>query len=234
MEITHLKFDKMPSTQEWVKENISKHLGETLLVSTTKQESGIGRHGNSWEYLGKSITFSFILTPCEILTLTPLEIGCLILEFLKNKGADIVLKWPNDLLVTEHNEIKKAGGILCHFLDKKNLLVGVGLNLEEVGTHKIENSKFSAGSVNIDLSSYSEFTHELPYEIFDYILKNRLSKNKIRNVWNDNCIHIEREVKIIDNSSEVIGIFKGIGENGEALLENQEGLKKVISGSLWF
>ncbi|MBK24017.1 MAG: biotin--[acetyl-CoA-carboxylase] ligase [Halobacteriovorax sp.] len=234
MEIRHLKFEQLPSTQEWVKENISEYLGESLLVSTTKQLSGKGRHGNSWDQLGKSLAFSFVLTPCEILTLTPLEIGCLITNFFKNKGADLVLKWPNDLLILEESEVKKAGGILCHFLDNKNLLVGIGLNLEVNIPSKIEGSKFPAGALSIDLSSYQNFSHELPNEIYQYILNNRLSSCDIRSNWTKNCFHLNKKVQIIDGQSSLSGVFKGVGENGEALIENQDGLKKIISGSLWF
>jgi len=234
MEIRHLKFEQLPSTQEWVKENISEYLGEALLVSTSKQVLGKGRHGNSWDQLGKSLAFSFVLTPCEVLTLTPLEIGCLVVNFFKNKGADIVLKWPNDLLVLENDEIKKTGGILCHFLDNNKLLVGIGLNLESVNTTKIENSKLPAGALKVGLSSYENFSHDLPYEIFHFILTNRLSKDEIRAQWSTDCYHLNKKVEILDGHSRVSGTFKGIGENGEALIDSKDGLKKIISGSLWF
>ena len=57
------------------------------------------------------------------ITLAPLAVGCGLADWLRELGAPVALKWPNDLRV----DGAKIGGILCEVYNDA-LLVGVGLN----------------------------------------------------------------------------------------------------------
>jgi len=63
-----------------------------------------------------------------------LEIGLITISFLKNKfNKDLFLKWPNDILTSDG---KKCGGILCQYIDKSTIVVGLGINLGKLEVPK--------------------------------------------------------------------------------------------------
>lgn len=232
MGINHIKLEEVESTQTWLKENVSKYLEDNLLVSTKIQNNGIGRLGNKWDQLGKSIAFSFSLEPLDTVTLTPLELGVHIVNFFKKVDVEIKLKWPNDLLVFSEGELKKVGGILCHFQDNK-LLVGIGLNLDDKALPQNSGFKFEPGSIQTSLLNAGDFYHQVPKDIYEYILENRIPEEKLTELWNLNCAHINQKVKIADDSNSSEGLFVGIGSNGEAILNTNGKTKSLVSGSLW-
>lgn len=236
MEIKHLKFEELDSTQIWLKENIISHLDSNTLVSTRIQSKGTGRLGNSWDQLGRSLAFSFLAKPCEPLTLTSLEIGVQLANFLISKNQEMVLKWPNDLLIKEENNYKKVGGILSNYHNKNILIIGIGLNLEinKKFETKTSDFKFPPGQINIDLDDSEDFYHSLPKEFYHYLLNNRLEAKEVISKWNQLCAHKDSQVELRDNNNHYSGIFEGIGENGEALIKGPCGSKKFISGSLFF
>lgn len=188
---------------------------EEILFSTDSQTEGIGRSNNSWHHFKNSFACSFTLIANEVLTLTSLEIGVLIHKFLKSKfDIDTKLKWPNDIFY----QGKKLGGIIIY--NNTNFLIcGVGLNFKAQGEH------------NFDYSSLDkEASEELYQEFYQYILSNRISSSETISKWNDLCFHLNQKVSI-DRKYE--GIFKGIGENGEALIEKGPELIKEYSASLF-
>lgn len=229
MGIVHLKFDEIGSTQSWLKENLSEQDSKNVLVTAENQTEGVGRLGNKWSQFGKSATFSFSITPLPNITLTPLEIAVHIVEYFKKDGIELFVKWPNDIIIRDGNVFKKIGGILCHFHDKESLIVGIGLNLDPKALPEDTDFKFSPGA----FKSKTDVNQELPYSIYEYILSNRLDSTKTIEEWSQICFHHSKKVKIEDSSQSIEGIFLGIGENGEALIENEGKTQKVISGSLW-
>ncbi|MFT6068551.1 MAG: BirA family biotin operon repressor/biotin-[acetyl-CoA-carboxylase] ligase [Bacteriovoracaceae bacterium] len=236
MEINHLKFDTLDSTQLWLKENIISHLGSNTLVSTRIQSKGTGRLGNQWDQFGASLAFSILLKPCEPLTLTSLEIGIHLARFLESMDQEVFLKWPNDILIKEDDGFKKVGGILSHYHSPEVLIVGIGLNLDlsYKTSHQTKSFKFPPGCLNLDLSKIKEFYHSLPYEFYQHTLNNRVYSKEVITQWNKLCAHKDTAVKIVDGGSSFSGVFEGLGPNGEALVKGLNGVKTFISGSLLF
>lgn len=234
MGIKHIKLESTSSTQIWLKEHVSDGASnDSILVSARQQTEGVGRLGNKWTHFEGSIAFSFSLPPLTPVTLTPLEIGIHIVDFFKNEKTKVYLKWPNDLLIKEEGSLKKVGGIICHFQNSKQLIVGVGLNLNSQTIKENKGFKFSAGALSTKETLEKDFFHELPFEIYNYILRNRKTPNQTIHEWSKLSCHLNSQVKIVDSGQEITGIFKGIGNNGEALIHNEQGQSKVISGSLW-
>lgn len=233
MGIKHIKLDEIESTQNWLKENISNYLDENILVSTQSQTKGIGRMGNNWSQMGRSLAFSFSLTPTDPITLTPLELGTLVIDYFNQQGIKLVLKWPNDILVQDGDELKKVGGILCHFHNKEKLIVGIGLNLDPEALPATTSFKFQPGAIDSNLQAREDFYHTLPYEILEFILSNRRKISSIKEKWNRSCAHLNKKVKIADDSNSHEGSFVGIGDAGEAILNINGDEKRLVSGSLW-
>lgn len=231
MEIRHIKLDEVESTQTWLKENVSKHLGENLLVSTASQTAGVGRMGNSWSQYGKSLAFSLTIKPTEPITLTPLELGVHLVNYFKSQDQNIFLKWPNDILIKENGNLKKVGGIICNYVSSNLLIVGIGINIDPEKMPKESSFKFEPGAIAID--SNHNVVHDTPNEIYSYILNNRISAEEIKSSWIKSCCHHNLNVKIADDKNQSEGLFTGLGTNGEALIKSRDEELKVVSGSLW-
>lgn len=231
----HLHFSSLPSTQNYLKENLSllqKNHQQDILISTSEQNLGIGRNENKWFFYPDSLAMSFTMKPNPAPTLSSLEVGVLVALFLeKNFSAPIKLKWPNDLLT---NEGKKCGGIISHYIDSETVIVGVGINLGE-GARLAPNNDFKhgLGAVLPTLKLNSEDQKKISADFYSFLLKNRIALFKeLQEYFYQFCAHKNHLVLINDEQSEAEGIFLGIGANGEALVEVNKNIRTFLSSSL--
>jgi BirA family biotin operon repressor/biotin-[acetyl-CoA-carboxylase] ligase len=96
------------------------------------QSAGRGRLGRRWHAApGSALLFSLAL-PLGARPAPPaatLAVGVAVAEALASQGVELVLKWPNDLLL----EGRKLGGVLAELaVDRagaRSLVVGLGINL---------------------------------------------------------------------------------------------------------
>ena len=222
MQIVHL--DECHSTQEYLKNQLSEgSLSAPALVFTHNQTSGRGRRNKVWHHFKGSLAFSFVTEKFQPITFSPLAIGVLICEALKELNKEIYLKWPNDLVTKEG---KKIGGILSQVYKENLIIAGVGINyfLNEDKDFEYPHASLLNAEESFDTPSFLEKLGEK--------LKGR--KRDFSVAWNGFCFHLNKEVNIVDQTS-VNGVFKGIGESGEALLELPSGvIQSVFTGSLRF
>lgn len=136
METPHITWHKcLESTNSDAKMHIGDY--DNLSVSAAlSQEKGRGQADHKWfASPGKNLTFTIILKPqgfaaTDALYLTRITTLSL-LSYLKSKGIEARIKWPNDIWVGE----KKICGILIeNTLDGPWVhysLIGIGLNVNE-------------------------------------------------------------------------------------------------------
>ena len=104
----------------------------TVLVAE-EQTAGRGRLERTWTAPARSGIFLSMLlrpgVPKERWGWLPLLVGVAAGSALgREAGAEVRLKWPNDLLVTVEGEERKLGGILAE-LAGDAVVVGIGLNV---------------------------------------------------------------------------------------------------------
>ncbi len=226
--IEHLHFEKCESTQTILKDELNlRDSIPNLLVSSGSQSKGRGRSDNKWDSIENSIAMSFVIEPNSVLTLTSLELGAIICNYFHDYS--LKLKWPNDLL---NSQQMKCAGLLCQTY-KDKILVGIGINygpsqiLERSQQYKFGRSHITNKQINdsdIKIISHS---------IYSYIINNRLTSEETIETWNSYCTHLNQKVEIRDDKRVDSGVFKGIGPNGEALIESKDLITKVYSGSLF-
>lgn len=222
----HYHFDSLPSTQTHLLEHLESNPNSQIVVSCDNQTSGIGRRGNEWIQLGEGLFVSFVSSLCDIPTLTALEVSVQIVEFFKNKySIDLKLKWPNDILT---NDSKKCGGVIINAIDKK-AVIGVGLNL-------YSNTETAYDYPSGDLFNSSRLINkeQLALDLATYMIESRLTAKQIISKWNWYCCHLELDVTIADGENITSGLFKGVGSDGQALVEGNNQIKSVYNGSLRF
>ena len=196
-----------------------------VMVFCDRQLKGEGRRQREWFSAQSAIAMSFDLAPCAKLSLTSLELGALVCEFLKQRGLETRLKWPNDLVLQDG---KKCGGILIQS-KKGHLVAGIGLNLYHPKEEIPADLKRRMGS----LCEREEMDPwPLSTELYDYICAHRLSSAEVVLKWSGNCAHLGKKVKAIEDGEALEGTFLGIGQDGEALIETPLEIKRVYNASL--
>jgi BirA family biotin operon repressor/biotin-[acetyl-CoA-carboxylase] ligase len=229
MKIKQQHFSSIDSTQTYLREALDNQQLKPcaqLLVSAENQTQGHGRHGKSWDSKHKSLYLSFTLEPHDILTLTALEVAVLCSKFLQKRfNLTTQIKWPNDLIYKG----KKCGGVIIQ--NHQNcLLVGVGINFKD-SSYSLTENDFEIPATHLDIGlENAELTS---YQLYEYILNHRLSSDCIREQFCERCSHLNLECNLDLGNESFKGIFHGTGEQGEALLQNEnEGLRSFYSGTL--
>src|SRR5690606_7994835 len=160
-----------------------------------RQSKGHGRSGHKWTHFPNALAFSFLLEANpESLPLTSLEVSVLLALYLEEShAAQILLKWPNDLLNAQG---LKCGGIICQGQGTGVLAVGIGLYLWNIGRLGKPGAEFKSGLGSV-LPQYTLSEDEyssMPRDIYAYLLSHRLSALRIRELWRAKCAHLEKEV----------------------------------------
>lgn len=223
----HIHFDEINSTQDYLITNLKdfKNLkDENYLISTSNQTAGRGRGEHIWDNYNNALAFSFTTSLNEVMTLTSLEVSCLLLQFIESKTI-LKLKWPNDILDSKN---KKCAGILVQVIEDK-AVVGIGINWgksEDKNVYKTGKSHI----FDVDLTTSDQ--KSIPLNFYDFFQDNRMSSSAIISYWNDKCAHLNQIVSIIDGDLCYKGKFVGLGKNGEALLDIDNQIIKIYNGSL--
>ncbi|MFJ9581864.1 biotin--[acetyl-CoA-carboxylase] ligase [Streptomyces sp. NPDC101191] len=109
-------------------------LPEGAVLVAEEQSSGRGRLDRTWTAPARSGIFVSVLlkpaVPVHRWGWLPLLTGVAAVGGLsKAAGADLSLKWPNDLLVRVAGEERKTGGILAERAGADGVVVGLGINV---------------------------------------------------------------------------------------------------------
>ena len=125
----------LKSTNTELREHISEY-DNLSVVATVEQSAGRGQGDHSWYASpGKNLTFSIVFKPERLNAADALYLSRIttlsLLSYLKNKGVEARIKWPNDIWVGE----KKICGILIENILNaqwvESSIIGIGLNLNE-------------------------------------------------------------------------------------------------------
>lgn len=200
------------------------------------QQAGRGRRGRQWfspfgSNLYLSMYWKLEQGPVAAMGLS-LVIGIVTAEVLQGLGAcDVRVKWPNDLYLND----RKLAGILVELTgktgDAAQIVMGTGINLamrspdttivnqgwinlQEAGV-TIDRNKLAASLVNNMRSSLQVFEKEGLAPFIDR--------------WSKLDNFINRPVKLLIGDREILGIARGIDQQGGLILE-QNGIRKSWVG----
>ncbi|MGZ3787115.1 MAG: biotin--[acetyl-CoA-carboxylase] ligase [Bacteriovorax sp.] len=229
----HQHFNTIGSTQIYLKENLEKLklIENDVLISCSEQTGGIGRKGNSWDTYPNGLAMSFTFKPNPTATLTPIEIGLITVRFFKRKfNKDLFLKWPNDILTADG---KKCGGILCQYIDSETIIAGLGVNVGKLDFTKHHDYRHGFGNVDQALELKPIDQEKISKELYSYLLEERINDPKeLIQVFGEHCYHMNKDVYIYEDEKDHIGVFRGIGTKGEALVEIDSTIRPFLSSSL--
>lgn len=227
------------STNSYLLDKASDHMGKRYAVLAEKQESGRGRRGRTWVspfgkniYLSMLWSFSGGIGSLEGLSLV---IAIAVERTLAELGvSDAKLKWPNDVYLDN----KKLAGILLEVSGEYSghcqVVIGIGLN--------IKLSEHDAKSIDQPWAQLSEFLIGVDRNTIAATLINHLIKaieqfdkegfESFKDYWTVRDAFLNKEVDLILPQATRSGIAKGVNGKGELLLETETGIESINAGEL--
>jgi biotin-[acetyl-CoA-carboxylase] ligase BirA-like protein len=181
-----IRLNEVDSTNDYLKQHVQE-LDDGDLVVANKQTKGRGRHGNMWQSNLGNLYFSFIIKPAkrQDIFAVLMRTSVATVKLLRQAEIKAKIKYPNDIVVKK----QKIAGILIEsagFDSLDYLIVGVGINVNQIQFPNLENKATSMRSI----------THE------QFDLQNLLQ------VWIDHFNELKHPQKVYDlylSQSIIIG-----------------------------
>ena len=231
-------FDELPSTNAKAKELAQDCKEEGIVIISQIQKKGKGRFKRTWESPDGGLYLSIVLKPNvspDKTTLLPLVAALAVSTTISNYGPSSTIKWPNDVRVHK----KKVAGILLESDVNENqlhhVILGIGVNLNIDVTLFSSELKDTATSLLHELHAavdYNKFLENLLLS-FDkyYAMFLNDEFDCIISEWKALSDTLDRRVKIVTSSDEIIGKAYDVDRSGFLLVVTDSGVyKKIMSG----
>jgi BirA family biotin operon repressor/biotin-[acetyl-CoA-carboxylase] ligase len=205
-------------------------ISDREIILTERQSAGRGRQNRSWISPTGNLYFSLLLFPKISVEKIP-QLSFVGIAALSLAVKNSVSKWPNDLLIEE----KKVAGILleskisggnCDFV-----VLGIGVNLISNPSETI----FPASNLKnfgIEISPQGLLKNFL--NEFEKLYQNWLDFGfvGIRQLWLKKAYRLNEEIRIKLDGEEIVGVFSGMDEEGNLLLNQKGKILKISVGDV--
>ena len=198
-----------------------------LLVAAEEQTAGRGRRGRRW--YGAGITFSLgrrIERPVRELAALSLVAGVAAARALRALGADVTLKWPNDLMAAGG----KLGGILVETRSGNYAAIGIGINYRRAPDLQARVRQPMA-FLSLDVPR-NEVIRRIAVALLEAIGEfERRGLDGLRAEWQALHAHAGQRVRVrLADGRVMSGTASGLAEDGSLQLMTRSGLHAVRSG----
>lgn len=231
MQYHQLHFKDINSTNKYLKDSYSL-LSNFTFVSTDYQSSGKGREDRVWlSNSGENLMFSLLLKDqkymdiCSFLSIyTAVEIAKLLKTY---KIKNVSIKWPNDVFIDN----KKACGILLEGQVPQFLVIGVGLNVNQVifpsdlrrpATSLRKETKINYSIDEIKDKLFSQMAHNF----------NMINHDSYLSYFRNNNYLLNKRVKVTFDQQDFIGEVIGVDDNLCLQIKSDNMLLHVDSGEI--
>lgn len=234
LELGLRRYDTLDSTNEEARRLAKNGERGPLWIVAREQTAGRGRRGRAWISESGNL-FATLLMPvttslsAQLGFVAGLAAGDAIAAHAL--GAEVALKWPNDVLLNG----KKVAGILLEALGHDSLAIGIGINLAHYPTDT-EIPSISIAAVmgkppdlnGILLRLASAMTAW--YEIWL-----RMGFQPVRKAWLLRSSGLGHAIRARLADSERDGVFEDLDEDGALLLRDSTGtLTRITAGDVFF
>lgn len=207
---------------------IEERVARPVLLAAEEQTAGRGRRGRRWHSpAGAGITFSLgvrIARPARELAGLSLVAGVAVARALRTLGAQVSLKWPNDLVMGE----AKLGGILVETRDSF-AVIGIGLNNRRVPGLEEKLGRRVAFLGMSDRNRVIRRVGECLIEALRGFEEKGLAA--VRGDWIAMDAHAGRRLRVrLADGRMLTGIADGLAEDGALRLATRRGVRAVHSG----
>ena len=240
MDYKIILYEKLDSTNNRAKE-LALFENEGTVIIAEEQSQGRGRMGRSWiSSKKKSLTMSIILKPDilpgDVSKITLIGAAAVYLGLL-DLGIETEIKWPNDIILNG----KKICGILsemtCSFDKVNHVIVGIGININQDIEDIPEELKDIATSIKIEEKKKFQI-EDVQEKVLSrlkelYIPINESGKMKrVLEISRKNSNILGKRIKVINGEDIREGLALDIDEEGQLLVEFEEGVERVFYGEV--
>ena len=233
-------FFQIKSTNLHLLNRLSHNSIHGFTIFAEYQSEGRGRRNKKWiSPIGSGVCFSigwhFEVMPIS-LELLSLYMGVAVARSLDSIGIENVgLKWPNDIIVGE----RKIGGILLDIKGEStgplNIVIGIGINYE-LPKHpplNIDQPVTDICSTTGERFSRNMISAILLSNIFEILYDLELGKNlNLINEWRKYDCYLGRKAALILPNQKIIGVLKGVDDQGSLLMLVDGELSSFRSGEV--
>ncbi len=234
-------FNEIDSTNLEAKRRITKGIEQDLLIASSSQTAGRGRHNRTWFSPEGGLYFSLIMKPClgpQFAPLSSLLCACAVAEGVQSLGIEnIVLKWPNDVLVLED----KISGILNELVTitpvDNWVILGIGINQNISVSEFPKDISYNATSVKEILGKHTspELLLCSVLNSIDRLLgvvESEKSFTSVLKQWREMSGTLGRKVRIDDGTQTIIGIASELLDDGSLAVITEDGTVNVTIGNI--
>jgi len=207
-----------------------------------EQTAGRGRRGRAWlSAPGDSLTFSLLWRYSEATSLAGLSlaVGVALARALEQLPlVGLSLKWPNDLLLGEG----KLAGVLIEVVpaqthvQAQSVVIGIGVNLHLPAAMpadlRVRSAALAMAATPLPAASHllARLLVQLHSVLSDFAAGGFAP---LRPEWLRRHAFDQRRIQLLsDFAVPLVGICRGVDEDGALLLETQAGTQRVISGDI--
>lgn len=233
-------YDSIDSTNAQARRLSEEGAAHGTVIVSDIQTGGKGRRGRTWVSPGGSgIWFSLLLypdIPVERAHLLTLVAAMAVVKAIREKTAlEPRIKWPNDVILSG----KKTCGILTEMIprvDGKNrVIVGIGINTHtrafDPEIADTATSLVLEGAKEVDRAELLAVVLEQFEKYYDKYGKT-LDVSIFREEYESFLVNKDQSVRVEDPGGAYRGIARGINEDGELLVECEQGLVAVNAGEV--
>lgn len=228
------RYDALDSTNEEARRLAKTGVRGPLWIVSREQTAGRGRRGRVWISESGNLFATLLM---QVTTSLSAQLGFVAglaaadAVTTHAPGAEVALKWPNDVLLNG----KKVAGILLEALGHDSLAIGIGINLAHY-PNATETPSTSIAAVmgkspdldGILLRLASAMTAW--YEIWL-----RQGFQPVRKAWLLRASGLGHAIRARLADSERDGVFEDLDEDGALLLRDSTGtLTRIIAGDVFF
>jgi BirA family transcriptional regulator, biotin operon repressor / biotin---[acetyl-CoA-carboxylase] ligase len=234
-----LELEEVDSTNEEARRRALGGEPGPLWIMAARQTKGRGRRGRVWIAPPGNLSATLLIRPnrpaadCAQLSFAA---ALAVADMLARHGAQISLKWPNDVLAAE----KKISGILLESESAPDgmaawLAIGIGVNLVVFP----EDTEFPATSLKT-LGAPPPSPKDALLDLADAFAKwyeawRRGGFAPVREAWLARAHGLGKRIRVRLAKEELTGVFRDVDETGALVLGLPQGVTRTVSaGEVFF
>jgi BirA family biotin operon repressor/biotin-[acetyl-CoA-carboxylase] ligase len=228
------RYDTLDSTNEEARRLAKGGVRGPVWIVAREQTAGRGRRGRAWISESGNL-FATLLMPVTISLSAQLGFvaGLAAADSIAAhaRGAELALKWPNDVLLNG----KKVAGILLEALGHDSLAIGIGINLAHYpNTTEIPSISIAAVSGNPpDLDGFLVRLASAMTAWYEIWLKEGFQP--VRKAWLLRSSGLGHAIRARLADSQRDGVFEDLDQDGALLLRDSTGtLTRITAGDIFF
>jgi len=237
------RLDTVDSTNAEAKRRADMGEPGPLWICSARQSKGRGRAGREWtSQVGNLFASLLIRLNCPIQTASQLALVAGVITYetvaklIAYEGrAELLLKWPNDVLLAE----EKVAGMLLENLGTPNnkgsvVVIGTGINLANYPDN-LPQPAISLDAYGLTVTP-AQALQVLAATTHEWLQRwgEGATFPTIRRAWLDRAGPLGRPLIVRLNGTETEGTYAGLDSEGALKLRTADGEKRITAGDVFF